>query len=170
MLPADFRATAVITSPPYPNRLATPARPAAPLLLRLRRRRRAVGRLETEAIGGTWGKATSVLAAGVSPANPVVASLLAPYTRDIGGGGPLMASYVTKYFNDLYRHAAEVAEVCADRCRLAYVVGNSQFYGQPSRPTRSSRASSATLVSTWSGSTGCGVGRARPGCTRRSCS
>ena len=39
-----------------------------------------------------------------------------------------MNHYVTKYFNDIYRHAGEVARVCRPRCRLAYVIGNSKFY------------------------------------------
>ena len=42
-----------------------------------------------------------------------------------------MANYVTKYFNDIYQHAGEVARVCDERCRLAYVIGNSKFYGHP---------------------------------------
>ena len=42
-----------------------------------------------------------------------------------------MASYITKYFNDLYDHAAEISKVCASRCRMAYVIGNSKFYGHP---------------------------------------
>ncbi len=42
-----------------------------------------------------------------------------------------MASYVIKYFNDLYDHAANIADVCRKSCRLAYVIGNSKFYGHP---------------------------------------
>jgi hypothetical protein len=49
----------------------------------------------------------------------------------MGANGGLMASYVMKYFNDMYDHAAQVAAVCANRCRLAYVIGNSKFYGHP---------------------------------------
>jgi hypothetical protein len=132
VLPADVRATAVITSPPYPNRFSY-ARETRPHLFFFDfiEDARAVGQLETDAIGGTWGKATSVLAAGVAPANPLVESLLAPYTRNIDDAGSLMASYVIKYFNDIYTHAAEIWKVCAGRCRLAYVIGNSKFYGHP---------------------------------------
>ena len=132
VLPAEFRASAVITSPPYPNRFSY-ARETRPHLFFFDfiADAEAVGQLETDAIGGTWGKATSVLAAGVAPANPLIESLLAPYTRNIVAEGALMASYVTKYFNDMYTHATEIAKVCADRCRLAYVIGNSKFYGHP---------------------------------------
>ncbi len=132
VLPADFKATAVITSPPYPNRFSY-ARETRPHLFYFEfiENAQAVGQLETEAIGGTWGKATSVLSSGITPANPLIESLLEPYMKAIDAAGPLMASYVTKYFNDMYVHASEIAKVCADRCRLAYVIGNSQFYGHP---------------------------------------
>ena len=36
-----------------------------------------------------------------------------------------------KYFNNMYDHAAQIAEVCRKRARLAYVIGNSKFYEQP---------------------------------------
>ena len=36
-----------------------------------------------------------------------------------------------KYFNDLYDHASQVARVCQESCCLAYVIGNSKFYGHP---------------------------------------
>jgi hypothetical protein len=132
VLPADVRATAVITSPPYPNRFSY-ARETRPHLFFFDfiEDAAAVGQLETDAIGGTWGKATSVLSVGVTPANPLIESLLAPYTQNIDHAGSLMASYVTKYFNDIYSHAAEISKVCASRVRLAYVIGNSKFYGHP---------------------------------------
>jgi hypothetical protein len=91
----------------------------------------AVGQLETDAIGGTWGKATSVLAKGVSPKNLVVAAALSPYLREIHVNGNLMANYVVKYFNDVYDHAEQVALICRKQARLAYVIGNSKFYEQP---------------------------------------
>jgi hypothetical protein len=65
----------------------------------------------------------------VAPANSLIESLLDPYTRNIQEDGCLMAHYVTKYFNDIYQHAGEIARVCRPRCRLAYVIGNSKFYG-----------------------------------------
>ena len=57
--------------------------------------------------------------------------MLAPYTKTITGNGSLMGSYINKYFNDMVQHAGEIAKVCARRCRLAYVIGNSKFYGHP---------------------------------------
>jgi hypothetical protein len=132
VLPSDREVSAVITSPPYPNRFSY-ARETRPHLFfnDLVENAAAVGQLETDAIGGTWGKATSTLSQGVEPANEVVASLLAPYVPDIHGKGELMAHYVTKYFNNIFEHAGEIAKVCRNRARLAYVIGNSKFYDHP---------------------------------------
>jgi hypothetical protein len=130
VLNENHKISAVITSPPYPNRFSY-ARETRPHLFFFNfiHDASAVGQLETDAIGGTWGKATSVLAAGVMPKNELLASILEPYVRGIHGNGDLMAHYVTKYFNDLFDHAEEVARVCRSHCRLAYVIGNSKFYG-----------------------------------------
>lgn len=132
VLPGSPKATAVITSPPYPNRFSY-ARETRPHLFFFDfiKSAKAVGQLETDAIGGTWGKATSVLAHGITPRNKLVKGLLDPYLRGIHSNGNLMANYVVKYFNDMHDHAEQVAEVCAARARLAYVIGNSKFYDHP---------------------------------------
>lgn len=132
VLPKNQKVSAVITSPPYPNRFSY-ARETRPHLFFFNfiADATAVGQLETDAIGGTWGKATSVLAAGVEPANDVVRSLLLPYTGNINGNCGLMAAYVIKYFNDTYTHAEEIAKVCRRKARLAYVIGNSKFFDHP---------------------------------------
>jgi hypothetical protein len=132
VLPRVPEITAVITSPPYPNRFSY-ARETRPHLFFFDfiKSAAAVGQLETDSIGGTWGRATSVLAEGVAPASPVIAAMLAPYTKNFGDDGLLMSAYITKYFNDIWQHAAEIAKMCAQRCRLAYVIGNSKFYGHP---------------------------------------
>ena len=129
ILPTDRQPTAVITSPPYPNRFSY-ARETRPHLFFFEfvTQAKEVGQLETDAIGGTWGKATSVLSNGIEPCHDVVATELNPYLPDIQEGGNLMAYYVIKYFNDIYTHASELARVCHDSVRLAYVIGNSKFY------------------------------------------
>ena len=111
--------TAVITSPPYPNRFSY-ARETRPHLFFFDfiEGAQAVGQLETDSIGGTWGKATSVLAQGVAPANSIIESLLSPYTRNIDRDGRLMGSYVTKYFNDIFQHAEEIEKVCVPSVSL----------------------------------------------------
>ncbi len=65
VLPEDQKVSAVITSPPYPNRFSY-ARETRPHLFFFDfvKSAKAVGQLETDAIGGTWGKATSVLSRG----------------------------------------------------------------------------------------------------------
>lgn len=132
VLPSSVSPSAIITSPPYPNRFSY-ARETRPHLFffNFLERPSEVGQLETEAIGGTWGKATSVLADGVSPANDTIRSLLAPFTARIQGNCSLMAAYVTKYFNDMYAHAGQIAKICQPSARLAYVIGNSKFFGLP---------------------------------------
>ena len=80
VLPKCRKASAVITSPPYPTVSATLGK-LGPICSSSSSSRtpKAVGQLETDAIGGTWGKATSVLAAGVEPKNETVRTLLMPY-------------------------------------------------------------------------------------------
>jgi hypothetical protein len=132
ILPQGLKVSAVITSPPYPNRFSY-ARETRPHLFFFDFLKSAteVGQLETDAIGGTWGKATSVLTCGIAPKNPFLKELLAPYVQGIHGNGNLMANYVVKYFNDMYEHAGQIAETCNSSARLAYVIGNSIFYDHP---------------------------------------
>ena len=132
LLPEQEKISAVITSPPYPNRFSY-ARETRPhmFFFDFIESAAAVGQLETDAIGGTWGKATSVLSKGVQAKNDILENLLEPHLRSIHSDGDLMAHYVIKYFNDIYDHAREIAKVCRNQCRLAYVIGNSKFYGNP---------------------------------------
>lgn len=132
VVPGTPKVTAVITSPPYPNRFSY-ARETRPHLFFFDfiESAQAVGQLETDAIGGTWGKATSVLAKGIAPKNQLIKTLLDPYMKGIHADGNLMVSYIVKYFNNLFDHAGQIAEVCAPNARLAYVIGNSKFYDQP---------------------------------------
>lgn len=132
VLPLSPKVSAVITSPPYPNRFSY-ARETRPHLFFFEfiDDARSVGELETEAIGGTWGKATSVLVRGIEPANDVINELLAPFTDLVNGDRQLMASYVVKYFNNIFEHAQGISKVCQEKAKLAYVIGNSKFYGHP---------------------------------------
>ena len=132
VLPRNRKVSAVITSPPYPNRFSY-ARETRPhmFFFNFIEDAKAVGRLETVAIGGTWGAATSVLSKGIEPKNAVVRKVLSSHLKDVEEHGGLMAAYVTKYFNDIYDHAGQIAKVASRNCRLAYVIGNSKFYGNP---------------------------------------
>ncbi len=132
VMPKETKVSAVITSPPYPNRFSY-ARETRPHLFFFNfiENARAVGELETDAIGGTWGKATSILSRGISPKNELIESLLAGHLNGCHAKGRLMASYVVKYFNDLYDHAEQISQVCKPQARLAYVIGNSKFFDNP---------------------------------------
>lgn len=119
---------AVITSPPYSNRMSyiRELRPYMYWLGYLGDRRDA-GELDWRAIGGTWGSATSRLATwkprGVSP----VAGLDG-VCRSIARQSPLLATYVERYFHDMNAHVKSLRPLVASGGQLAYVVGNSKFY------------------------------------------
>jgi hypothetical protein len=122
--------TRIICSPPYPNRYSY-ARETRPHLffLDLIADARAVGILEHEAMGGTWGRATSALAHPHNPATPEVAAVMAPLLDSLRAAHPLMANYAIRYFNDFWTHVRALDRAMAPHARLAYVVGNSKLGG-----------------------------------------
>jgi hypothetical protein len=129
---ADLRQySAVITSPPYPNRMSY-VRELRPYMywLGFLADGRAAGELDWEAIGGTWGIATSNLSrwSGEGTAAGIMsdASLAA-----ISAHSPLLANYVRKYVEDMAAHIDSLAAVMASGSRATYVIGNSHFYGEP---------------------------------------
>lgn len=119
---------AVITSPPYCNRMSyiRELRPYMYWLGYLEARSDA-GELDWRAIGGTWGAATSRLATWKPPEGPAL-DALAGLTRRIAAESPLLAAYVARYFADLAAHVGSVARLVAPGGTLAYVIGNSKFY------------------------------------------
>jgi len=120
----------VITSPPYPNRMSyiRELRPYMYWLGYLQDAREA-GELDWQAIGGTWGSATSNLTRW-SP----IDSRSVPYAkfddilRDIAKHSPLLARYVHKYFDDMLDHVDELFQVVKTNGTVHYIVGNSKFY------------------------------------------
>jgi hypothetical protein len=122
--------TRVITSPPYPNRMSyiRELRPYMYWLGFLENGRQA-GELDWQAIGGTWGCATSMLKdwapdrAGGIP-HPKFAGIV----KEIDARHPLLGAYVDKYFHDMRRHLEGLHVVLAPGARCHYVVGNSKFY------------------------------------------
>jgi len=129
ILPPSSTFDAVITSPPYPNRYSY-ARETRPQMfcLNLVQDGREVGELETEAIGGTWGKATSVLDGQFDYRSATVESALRGIPERIGQRSSLMQNYVIKYFNDIEQHIESLKPLLRPGARLAYVIGNSKFY------------------------------------------
>jgi len=129
VLPANSVFDAVITSPPYPNRYSY-ARETRPQMFYLGfvQDGREVGELETEAIGGTWGKATSVLSGHFDHRSTVVEEALRGIPERIGQHSHLMQNYVLKYFNDIEQHIESLKPFLRRGAQLAYVIGNSKFY------------------------------------------
>lgn len=121
----------VITSPPYPNRISyiRELRPYMYWLDYLERSDQASD-LDWQAIGGTWGRATSLLGTWKSDHS------LPQYVYDIAGkisnadnkSAGLMANYVLKYFEDMQKHLSSVYAGLAAKGRVFYIIGNSSFY------------------------------------------
>ncbi len=126
----ERKADIVITSPPYPNRFSY-ARETRPHLFFFNfvPHRDAVSDLEVDAIGGTWGKATSVLTKRVDFKSDYLDWLLRDVIKRIRRKSEILANYVVKYFNDMEEHSRQVARVTRGEAKLAYVIGNSKFYG-----------------------------------------
>jgi DNA modification methylase len=120
----------VITSPPYANRMSY-IRELRPYMywLRYLESRSAAGVLDWQAIGGTWGSATSNLGSW-SPAatdRPLPASL-EPLLAGIAETSPLLSTYVRKYFHDMAQHLTSLLRVLRRGGSAHFVIGNSKFY------------------------------------------
>ncbi|MBI1785557.1 hypothetical protein HYR69_10475 [Candidatus Sumerlaeota bacterium] len=124
----------LITSPPYPNRISyiRELRPYMYWLGYLTNGRDA-GELDWQAIGGTWGIATSRLADWKPSKDvfvpPSLRRALKEISRPENPNGRLLANYVAKYFEDIWHHLTDVRGVLASRATVHYIVGNSTFYG-----------------------------------------
>ena len=89
--------------------------------------------LDWEAIGGTWGSATSKLTTWTSGISTYQSSVLPSILKSIASpgnaNGQLLANYVEKYFCDTHLHLTNLREVLNNRAKITYIVGNSTFYG-----------------------------------------
>ena len=119
----------VITSPPYPNRMSyiRELRPYMYWLGYLNEAREA-GDLDWEAIGGTWGIATSRLAQWTPNGTPVQHDGFEDLISEIAQSSPLLANYVYRYFADTVTHLTGLRRVLAPGAKVFYIVGNSKFY------------------------------------------
>ena len=124
----------LITSPPYPNRISY-IRELRPYMywLGFLTNGRDAGEYDWQAIGGTWGVATSRLAewtpSGKAFTPPVLKKALQGIADPKNKNGTLMANYVAKYFEDMWRHVSDIGKVLNDEAEVHYIVGNSTFYG-----------------------------------------
>lgn len=126
----DNTYSCVITSPPYPNRMSY-IRELRPYMywLGYLTDGRAAGELDWQAIGGTWGCATSNVGKWQPPTEHKVPfdgfySIL----DEIAKKSPLLSRYVHKYFYDMLFHCDGLFRVLAPGGRIHYIVGNSKFY------------------------------------------
>lgn len=124
----------VMTSPPYPNRMSyiRELRPYMYWLGYLESGRDA-GELDWRAIGGTWGIATSRLAewerdeGGFYPG--YFRRILEKIAHVDNANGNLLANYIARYFEDMYRHLSGLTKRLNAGAELHYIIGNSTFYG-----------------------------------------
>ncbi len=130
-LPAGVRGpvTHVITSPPYPNRYSYVHQTRPQLFfMELIKSATEATTIDLNAIGGTWGKATSVLmSTEVQPRDALLPLL--DYTEELKPRSLLMWNYATKYFIDLDRHLSVLKRLVGRGVRGTYVVGNSRLKG-----------------------------------------
>lgn len=127
---SEEKYTAVITSPPYPNRMSY-IRELRPYMywLGFLSDGRAAGELDWKAIGGTWGCATSMLSTWAPNGHGEIPFPQFDHiVREIGEGHALLGRYVHKYFEDIKNHILGLKDVLAPGARCHYIVGNSKFY------------------------------------------
>lgn len=124
----------VVTSPPYANRMSyiRELRPYMYWLGHLQNGREA-GELDWQAIGGTWGVATSRLGKWERATDLSLPDRLLDAVGQIADSGrsnaSVLAAYVEKYGEDVAQHLASVGGVLRRGARAHYIVGNSVFYG-----------------------------------------
>ena len=84
--------------------------------------------LDLKAIGGTWGRATSVLQKEYLEPNKEIEPFL-DYIPELKEKSLLMCNYATKYFNMMHEHIKSLKKVCNKGFKGVYVVGNSRLSG-----------------------------------------
>lgn len=123
---------ALVTSPPYSNRISY-IRELRPYMywLGFLSEAREAGELDWQAIGGTWGIATSRLTTW-QPSHDCSMDSLDSTIRDIsrsgGKNGELLSLYVKKYYHDMDLHIGSVRALLATGAEVNYIIGNSTFY------------------------------------------
>jgi len=129
----DIKFNLVVTSPPYPNRMSY-IRELRPYMYwtKFIESAREAGEMDWQAIGGTWGIATSRLNNWI-PEEQKLPALLYETVNNISKSesknGKLLANYVLKYFHDMHLHLASLRQVLSNNAELHYIVGNSIFFG-----------------------------------------
>ncbi len=119
----------LITSPPYPNRFSYihTTRPQL-FFMELVEDATEATELDVKAIGGTWGRATSILQKEYLPPNTGIEEFLT-YIPELLPKSLLMCNYATKYFNMMHEHIKELRKQVNEGFKGVYVVGNSRLSG-----------------------------------------
>lgn len=123
----------VITSPPYANRMSY-IRELRPYMywLDFLTNGREAGNLDWRAIGGTWGIATSRLLSWERSNERYTSTLLEPVLDSVSKkdnkNGKLLANYIAKYFDDMWKHFSGLRLILSSSANIHYIVGNSTFY------------------------------------------
>lgn len=123
----------VITSPPYPNRMSyiRELRPYMYWLDFLKTGEQA-GELDWQAIGGTWGIATSRLNSWKSEndgLSPQLYDVCSKIEKADSKNGRTMSLYVMKFFDDIFTHLSNLRKKLNQGAEINYILGNSSFYG-----------------------------------------
>jgi hypothetical protein len=128
--PADL----LLTSPPYVNRMSY-IRELRPYLYWTRYLTDApdAGKLDWQAIGGTWGTATSNLTrwttTTTTPVDDSMFTIMNRIATSNGKQANTMATYVHKYFVDMWTHFQQAQHLVKPGGTVSYIIGNSTFYG-----------------------------------------
>ncbi|MBL4591770.1 MAG: hypothetical protein JKY96_07400 [Phycisphaerales bacterium] len=123
----------VITSPPYANRMSyiRELRPYMYWLGYLKEAREA-GELDWQAIGGTWGIATSRLndwTACKDYTNEHLSDVVLTISQAENKHAETLSRYVHKYCEDIYAHLVSLTTTLNKGAKVHYIIGNSTFYG-----------------------------------------
>lgn len=123
----------VITSPPYANRMSyiRELRPYMYWLGYLQESREA-GELDWQAIGGTWGIATSRLKewnAKKDYLNEHLSEVVSQISQSDNTHAETLSLYVHKYHEDIYQHLVSLVTTLELGARVHFIIGNSTFYG-----------------------------------------
>ena len=120
----------VICSPPYPNRFSYihQSRPQLYFLDLLKNKEQAT-EIDLDAIGGTWGRATSIIQKKLLIPEKKYLKIF-DYFNKLSKKSILMCNYATKYFLMLDKHIKSLKKIIKkNNFKGCYIVGNSRLSG-----------------------------------------
>lgn len=122
----------IITSPPYPNRMSY-IRELRPYMywLKFIDTAQSAGELDWEAIGGTWGIATSRLKNWAPQYNSSkkLKTCVSKIAETSQKNSEILSKYIFKYFDDIDIHISNTTSILKKNAHINYILGNSNFFG-----------------------------------------